>query len=300
MYRQVLTPEGLTAFIDGSYGFGRPGTEELQLLQYKTRSLLVQTGLSYPLIRQRERNLTLTGLIFGSNDSASIFDLPDTPPSTKDRLRGVRVKAEGDFADRFNGINQASLIFSRGFTGLGSTANYADLASRANGRVDFSKVEALVSRLQPLGAGFSVLGVAYGQYAFTPLLVSELCGYGGRLFGRAFDPSQFVGDSCFEALGELRYDVPVVIKDLTLNQLYGFADHGSLHNIAPVAGTFTNVDAGSVGAGLRLGWLDYVTADFSVAHIVQGRNLTGTSALPGQPFTGQKSTRYFFILSGKL
>jgi hemolysin activation/secretion protein len=147
-----------------------------------------------------------------------------------------------------------------------------------------------------------VLGVAYGQYALNPLLVSELCGYGGRLFGRAFDPSQFVGDSCFEALGELRYDIPVtgVIKDLTQAQLYAFTDHGNLHNIAPVPGTFSNVDAGSVGAGLRLGWLENLNVDLSVAHIVQGRNLTGTSALPGEPFSGQKATRFFVIVSGRL
>src|SRR5262249_9546912 len=162
--------------------------------------------------------------------------------------RGLRGKVEGDFADRFNGINSATFIVSQGFAGLGSTSNYADLASRANGRVDFSKVELTVSRLQSLGGNFSALAVAYGQYAFTPLLVSELCGYGGRLFGRGFDPSQFVGDSCAEVLGELRYDFPITGKELSQAQVYAFADHGNLHNIAPVAGTLPNVDAGSVGA----------------------------------------------------
>ena len=301
-YRQVLTPEGLTAFFDASDGFGRPGTEELQLLRYRTNSLYLQTGLSFPIIRRREANLTVTGLAFATDDRSSILDMPDTPPSTQDRLRGLRGKVDGDFADRFNGINQANLTVSQGFIGLGSTTNFNDLASRANGRVDFSKVELLVSRLQPLVANFSLLTAAYGQYAFTPLLVSELCGYGGRQFGRAFDPSQFVSDSCLEVLGELRYDVPIALKDITQTQLYVYADHGRLHNIAPVLGTFSDVDAGSIGAGLRLGWLTYLTADFSVAHIVQGQNLTGTGgALPlGVVIGQQKGTRAFVILTGKL
>ena len=67
--------------------------------------------------------------------------------------------------------------------------------------------------------------------------MSELCGYGGRVFGRGFDPSQFVGDTCLELLGELRYDIPLELKGLTQAQLYGFADHGWLHNIAPDLGT---------------------------------------------------------------
>ena len=71
-------------------------------------------------------------------------------------------------------------------------------------------MELTVSRMQPLFDRFSILAAVYGQYALTPLLVSELCGYGGRLFGRGFDPSQFVCDSCIEVLYELRYDIPSI------------------------------------------------------------------------------------------
>src|SRR5204862_7547642 len=99
-YRQVLTGEGLTYFATASYGFGRPGTEELQLLNYRTKSLYAETGLSYPVIRERERNLNVSGLWFWSNDRGSFFDLPDEPPSTHDRMRGMRVRVEADSADQ--------------------------------------------------------------------------------------------------------------------------------------------------------------------------------------------------------
>jgi hemolysin activation/secretion protein len=301
-YRQVLNPEGLTYFATASYGFGHPGTEELQFLNYRTRSFYAETGLSYPVIRARERNLSVSGLWFWSNDRGIFLDLPDDPPSTHDRMRGMRVRVEADSADANGGINQLYFVFSQGVRGLGATQNGQDLASRANGRVDFSKMELTVSRLWPLPLlpGLSSLVAIYGQYAMTPLLVSELCGYGGRLFGRGFDPSQFVADSCLEALYELRYDIPIQLQSVTQTQLYGFFDKGYLHNLAPVPGTFTSVDAASFGAGLRLGWLNAVTADLTVTQVAQGQGLVGTSAIPGLLTGPRKNTRFFFILSARL
>jgi len=300
-YRKVLTSEGLTAFANASYGWGRPGTTELELLEYKTKSFYAETGLSYPIIRARERNLIVSGLWFWTEDRSSFFDMPETPPSTLDRMRGFRIKFDADAADPMNGINQLNFAFSHGFRGLGSTANGDELASRANGRVDFSKAELTLSRLQPFGGGWSILVAAYGQMAFTPLLTSELCSYGGRLFGRGFDPSQYVGDTCVDLLGELRLDIPHELQALTQLQLYGFFDHGWLHNLAPVVGTLTNVDAASVGAGLRLGWLNSVTADLSVTRVVRKQVLSVVQALQqGQNDGLPPDNRFFVILTGRL
>jgi hemolysin activation/secretion protein len=302
-YRQVLTGEGLTYFATASYGFGRPGTEELTFFDYRTRSFYAETGLFYPVIRARERNLNVSGLWFWSNDRGIFLDLLDEPPSTHDRMRGMRVRVEADSADAVGGINQLFFVFSQGVRGLGATQNGQDLASRLNGRVDFSKMELTLSRLRPLPLlpGLSGLVAIYGQYAMTPLLVSELCGYGGRLFGRGFDPSQFVSDSCLEMLYELRYDIPHQLQWLNQAQLYGFLDKGWLHNLAPVPGTFRSVDAASFGAGLRLGWLNAVAADLTVTQVAQGQGLVGTTALPGLLEQGpRKNTRFFFILSARL
>ena len=61
-YRQVLNSEGLFGFINASYGFGRPGGELLRAIEYKTRSAIIEAGLTYPVIRSRETNLYLTAL----------------------------------------------------------------------------------------------------------------------------------------------------------------------------------------------------------------------------------------------
>jgi len=273
-YRQVLTSEGLTGFINASYGFGRPGTDLLRSLDYRTRSTVVEAGLSYPVLRTREKNLTLTALGFMTDDNS--FELG--APFTRDRLRGFRVKADADWADSFLGINQVNATFSQGIHGLGSTDNAnpngplppLPTPSTNAGRVDFDKIEATITRTQPLFANFSAFLAAYGQYAFTPLLISEQCSYGGRFFGRAFDPSQLLGDHCWAVLGELRFDIPTGIKQLTRAQLYAYADHGETYNIDPAAGTPTHQHGTSVGAGGRAEWDGMYSADLSVAKAVEG------------------------------
>jgi hemolysin activation/secretion protein len=280
-YRVVLTPEGLTAFVNANHSFGRPDTPTLRILEYKTSSYLVESGVSYPFIRQRERNLTATALMFGSDDRSDVLGALNT----LDRLRGFRLKIDADAADPLNAINQLYLVASHGIDGLGA-GHGAGQAVRTNGRIDFTKFEGTFTRLQPLFSNLSLLVSAYGQYAGTPLPAPELCGYGGRAFGRAFDPSQLVADQCVELLGELRFDVPHPFQGLTQLQFYTFADRGWLHNIdvLPNSGTPSRVDGASAGGGLRLGWRSVVTADLSVAKAVAGPH---------------DDWRYFFILTGR-
>ena len=181
----------------------------------------------YPLIRSRERNLSLSAIAFASDKRADVLGTP----FNDDRLRGVRGRVDADLADPLGGINQLYVIASQGIEGFGSIENGNPLASRAAGRVDFSKIEAYASRIQPFFWSFSAFAALYSQYAFTPLLSPEQCGYGGRFFGRAFYPSQLLGDSCFEAIGELRYDLPMPplwILRFSQFQLYGFTDYGQV------------------------------------------------------------------------
>jgi hemolysin activation/secretion protein len=280
-YRQVLTSEGLFAFVNASYGYGNPGTDALQLLAFRARSKYIEAGLASPLIRTREKNLTLSGLVFMSDSFSDLLD----SPLNRDHLRGFRLKADGDWADRFLGINQVNVTYSQGIGGFGSSANNSasDIANGINssllsnpaGRVDFEKIEATLSRTQPLFGPVSAFGSVYGQYAFNPLLVPEQCGYGGRYFGRAYDPSQLLGDQCFEALTELRYDLPKFAPALSQLQLYAFADYGRLWLLAAAppalgVGTPGNFAAASAGAGVRFALWDNVSADLSVDKAVHG------------------------------
>jgi hemolysin activation/secretion protein len=265
-YRQVLDSEGLTGFADGSYSWGKPGTAPLEALDFASNSLAVDAGLSYPVIRSREHNLTLSGLFFLSNDEGDLLSAPDSD----DRLRGVRLKADFDSADQWNGINQGNITFSQGIDGLGSSQNDNPLASREFGRVDFTKIEGWLVRTQPLSGPLSLRGAVEWQYAFTPLLAPEECTYGGKDFGRAFDPSAITGDRCWSASGEIRYDLPRVWAPwLETNQLYAFADYGGVYRIAPSFGTPKSDAAASAGVGVRFG-TKLASVDLSAAKPLSG------------------------------
>ena len=279
-YRQVLTAEGLWWFVNASHGPSRPGTQELVLLDYKTISTVFESGLAAPVIRSREANLTLTGLIFASENHSDVFG----DAFNVDRLRGVRLKADADFADKLLGINQINVTLSRGIDGLGSTGNDNPMPSRVAGRVDFTKIEATLSRTQPLPARFSAFGSVYGQYAGTPLLAPEQCGYGGRYYGRAYDPSELLGDHCFAAVGEIRYDVGGLPEPIGQLQFYGFSDWGKVWLREAAPGTPPELSGGSAGGGVRAAWLTHAMVDLSVAKAVAGP---------------RDDTRFFFTVTGR-
>jgi hemolysin activation/secretion protein len=286
-YRQMLNSEGLSFFASASNSRGRPGTPELRLLDYKTRSNVFESGVSYPFIRLREKNLIVSGMFFASDDRSDIAGALNS----HDKLRGARLKVDADLAEPSGAVNQLNVVASQGIKVLGSSDNGDLFLSTAHGRVDFTKVEATYTRTQPLFERLSLLVAAHGQYAANPLLSPELCGYGGRAFGRAFDPSQLVGDQCVEVLGELRFDLPHSIKQMTQAQLYAYADRGWLHNLAPVAGTPVNLDAASVGGGIRLGWQPPFApyGGFST-------DLSAAKAIDGP----RNDWRFFFIVTGRL
>jgi hemolysin activation/secretion protein len=278
-YRQVLNPEGLQALANVSYGFGKPGTMPLDILHFKTRTLYTDGGFSYPAIRSREKNLTYTAKFFASESTSDIFE----QRFNDDRLRGGRFKIDADMADTWRGINQLNLTISQGIKGLGSTANGNPLASRADGRVDFTKFEALGARTQPLWGAFSTYLAAYGQYATTSLLSPEQCGFGGRYFGRAYDPSELLGDSCFMGNAELRYDLSPWWQ-FTQAQLYVFTDGGQVFDRVPSTGFPANIHAASAGGGARFTWLANLFADLTVAKAIDGP---------------REDTRFFFAVTGK-
>jgi hemolysin activation/secretion protein len=283
-YRKVLNSEGLTFFADASDAWGTPGTFALEEFGYRTLGPYADAGFSYPFVRSREKDLTLSGLFYASNNESN-GDESVPPITSNDRLRGFRGKVDADVADQWQGINQFNVTVSQGIEGLGSTSNNNPLALPQFGRVDYDKIEVTASRTQALINHFSAYVSAYGQYAGTPLLVPEQCAFGGRYYGRAFDPSQLLGDSCIEGVGELRYDLPPPqpLRFVERAQLYTFSDFGQLYTRDAIAEGAPQVQkAASIGSGIRLGWLNNVDADLSVAKAVQGP---------------RNDERFFFILS---
>lgn len=94
---------------------------------------------------------------------------------------------------------------SQGTNGLGASAAGSLNLSRAEGRSDFTKITGTASRPRELGQGLEVTVMAAGHYAGSPILSSEELGYVGQAFGRAYGPSEILGDDG-AASAELRYN----------------------------------------------------------------------------------------------
>jgi hemolysin activation/secretion protein len=261
-YRQVLNIEGLAFLVNGTYSGGRQGGD-LSPLDYKYKSTNFDTGLSAALVRSRESDLTLGARLFVSDSTSNLLGLP----FSDDKLRGLRLLLDGDSVDSFKGSNQWNVTLSQGFKGLGSTQMGSALASVANGRSDFTKVEASASRTQTLANGFSLFVSAQSQYGFNPELSPEQCGYGGPDIGRGFDPSQLSGDRCWMALGELRYDVAKAAGNRPATQLYGFIDRGEVSYAHPLPGFAASDSGTSAGSGIRFDW-EHLKTDFMVAKAI--------------------------------
>ena len=127
-WRHVLTAEGLTAFVNASYAWGYPGVALPEQFKLRTRSTYIESGASYPVIRERERNFTLVAMTFMSDN----YSFLGIDANQWDRLRGIRIRADADFASQ-GGVSQFSLTYSEGFVGFGSPPTTARLSPRPTG-----------------------------------------------------------------------------------------------------------------------------------------------------------------------
>ena len=212
-YRQVLNSEGLTGFVNASYSFGKPGTAQLELLEYKTRSTVVEAGPRATRSSARARsNLTLTGLGFMTNDDSDILGAPfiARPPARRPPQGRRRL---GRHLPRHQPGQRHVQPGHRWRSAARANDNPSRLAPGV-GRVDFTKSRAPSAASSRCRTGVGVLRRATANTPSRRCWSPEQCGYGGRFFGRAFDPSQLLGDHCWEVLGELRYDLPMPWKQI--------------------------------------------------------------------------------------
>jgi hemolysin activation/secretion protein len=267
-----LTASGLDLRISGSHSTSTPALGvDFAAFNLATDTTLGRVELSYPLALARSSSLT-TRLALTYTD-AKTNSLGAS--LSQDKLAAVRAGLRWDYLDRGYGVNLVDLEYSQGFHGLGASQFGSPLASRPDGEPDFSKATLYVARLQSLGGPFSVLLAASGQYAFNRLLQPEEFAFGGEPFGRAYDASEFVGDSGVAGKIEPRYtlETPVGIAAT----FYVFADRGEAWRrlLRSETGLAPTEAASSAGGGVRLSvrsWLSgYVEAAKPLDHVVAAR-----------------------------
>ncbi len=267
-HTEILTAEGTSINLSYTGSDSEPGAATALALQQESDSTTWSLKLAHPFIRTRQENLT--GLIR--------FDHKDTESRTlgaiasQDKTRVLRTGINYDKADSRAGINQIIAELSLGIAGMGATDNNSTLKSRADGRPDFQKLTLNLSRKQELSYfnqnlnRWSVNAALMAQYAAQGMLSGEECGVGGQQFGRAYDSSELLGDSCTAASLEARYAADTQGSPFEYAQWYGFWDAGQIYNRTPLSATDPQRKSlASAGLGVRFGIGKHVSGSLELA-----------------------------------
>jgi hemolysin activation/secretion protein len=210
---------------------------------------------AYPFLRSRTGNVRgRVAVTYHDGVTDSAFG-----ELSHDVIAAVRVGLSFDSVDSWRGVNLIDLEFSHGLSAFGSSERGDPFASRVGGNPEFSKATLYVARLQSIAPHFSVLLAASGQAAFSNLLAPEEFAFGGEFYGRAYDPSEVVGDSGAAGKVELRFtqDNPGAFSFT----LYGFYETGYVWRRLD-ASEISAADedhASSAGGGIRVNFGPYVS-----------------------------------------
>jgi len=279
-YDAQIADNGTSVSLAGSYSHSEPGRElEALAVQSQVSSLLAT--VSMPLIRSRTENLRVVAQ-FEARDVDT--DMADTA-FTRDRLRIVRAGLSCDLSDSWNGVTAVRAMVHQGIAGLGASANGSELASRPDGRSDFTKFTFDLTRVQQLTERASLLGSFTSQYSGNPLLASEEISLGGASFGRAFDDGEIPADNGVAASLELRY-VPAGLPGNV--QIYGFVDGGRVWT-ADGDDVKPNTWLASFGGGVRANLSRALFATLEVAKPID----------PVASTQGDKDARVFVSLQAQ-
>ena len=256
--RQIGT-EGEKVQVQIAHTDSEPG-DTLRPLEIESASTSFRTGVASPVIRSRDENLTLRADFTVRNSKTTIFG----NRLSRDRVRFASLGALWDGTDAFGGVNMLGLYIDRGLNVLGARGKGAPDLSRERGRADFTRLRLNASRLQRLGAHWSLLADFTSQLAASKLLASEEFGLGGESCGRAYDSAQVAGDDGLCLLLEVRYGRGTGVRYLLGYQIYGFWDSG--HVWRKNAGALEKkTDLSSAGFGVRFNFTESLSGSLEAA-----------------------------------
>lgn len=216
----------------------------LKANEIESSSLSVEPYVRHPWVKTRKYTvMSQLSLDYRNIDS----DILGTELFT-DRIRALRLSNDVNYNDRWQGVNNANIRLSQGLNALGATESGSLNLSRAEGRSDFTKLEAGINRLQQLTTYLQLYTSVTGQYTNDPLLSTEEFGYGGQSFGRAYDPSEILGDRGVAGSIEFRYYGLPPVFNVSFSP-FAFYDVGRIWNLD--TGSEDHDSAASAGLGAR-------------------------------------------------
>lgn len=271
--------EGLTARAAVTYGESRPGGA-IGALDLKSRSVVGNVEVAYPLVRTRDRNLNLAGGLDVIDQKTEAFG----GTFTRDELRIAYGRADGDYRTEVVGrplLLSGAFSVRKGFSVLGgSDAGDAGL-TRAFGDPGAWVVKAQGGADLVLSQRLTAMVRAQAQYADDALLPYEQMSLGGLTVGRGYDPASALGDKGISAAFELRYG-PVPLHPRVVAAPYAFVDAGHVaNNRAALSGLEEERTLTSVGAGVIFRLFNRANLELTYAHPLD-------SVRPGGPRAGDR------------
>lgn len=223
-------------------------TSEYAQLDAQGQSETLGLEASYPLIRSRQRSLTLTA----NADVKRFHNLALGETSSRYTTRSLTVGASGYQFDNVlgGGTTSAQVSLVGGQLDLNGSPNQrADsLTTQAGGK--FAKVRGSLSRQQSIVDSVSASAALSGQWAAKNLDSSEKFFLGGPQGVRAYPASEAGGSDGVMLNLAVRWQLP---EGLSLTGLYDWGkvrqNHRNDFTGAPLLNTYS-----LQGAGLSLGW----------------------------------------------
>jgi hemolysin activation/secretion protein len=210
-------------------------------------------GISHPLIRSYQRNLTLNASVDTVNsDNAVLGSL-----LARERTRAARAAAVFSHTGTKH-VLSASLIVSRGLDVLG-----ADTATTlADPR--FTKVNGTLSLSRSLGKHFVARLNGTGQWSDDALPAVERFLVGGTDYGRAFPVATLAADRGAAGSAEIAWR-PSISKAFANSEIYLFGDEAGVRYVARGPIPAASYDLASAGGGVRLAFRDKGELDLEAA-----------------------------------
>ncbi len=257
---------------------------DLAALHYKGDSNSIDAGLSYPVLRTRNANLT-TRASYGYRgliDSQADVNIHDK------QINNATVIVNGDRYDKLYGGGYTSYSVSI-TTGSMHELSALTVEDARTNRTEggYTRFNFGLARLQRLSGHVNLNLSGSAQMAIGNLDSSEKFSLGGPNGLRAYPLGEASGDQGLLLSAELRYALPLEAKQGTL-QLIGFYDAGHIIiNNERYAGDISNATGRNdywlfgAGAGLNYAYSGQLSVRATLAHVIganAGRSSDGNNS----------------------
>ncbi len=229
---EILDADGLrmTLSYSGTYTFPEPELPSIQIKGVNRNALIT---LVYPAIRSRSKNLFFNASLSYINTDVDVTTelAPNGERLYTDSIRVLGLAANYQFQDSWRGFNDVNFAIHHGLNISGAShRGEGSLLSRDDGQITFYRFNLDAIRTQWITQHNSMVFSLSAQGSPNTLLVSQEFGFGGEIFGQAYDTSEIIGDNGIATKAEWRYSKDIGLKQISWIQLFGFYELGKIWN----------------------------------------------------------------------